>query len=189
MSTRKTIALCLPVVAMLTSWILLRGGGDPDPASTMERTREQLELRDGRLFEPGATDAFSGRLVGFYPERKPKVSIEISDGHPHGLSRGWYENGQLEVEEHFVKGTAHGLRTRWYENGRKRSEAQIENGQISGTFVQWHDNGAKAAEATMIAGKPDGVGRGWHRSGAPKSRVELRSGAVVSREYWEDTLN
>lgn len=154
----------------------------------VERTRDQLELRDGQLFEPDGDQAFAGLLVEFYPDAGRKVAIEIRDGKPHGLSRGWYRNGQLEVEEQFVAGVAHGPRTRWHPNGLKRSEAQIEHGQITGTYVQWHDNGRKAAEATIVNGQPDGICRGWHPSGNPKSCVELRAGEVVSREYWEDQL-
>jgi antitoxin component YwqK of YwqJK toxin-antitoxin module len=174
--------------ALLVAWFL-RSADEPaeaEPPPVADRTRDQLDLREGVLFERESSNPFTGLLVEFYPDGNRKVAIEIEGGRPHGLSRGWYRNEQLEVQEHFVQGVAHGPRTRWFENGRKRSEARIENGQIVGRFVQWHDNGRKAAEAVLVDGKPHGVCRGWHPSGAPKSRVELRNGEVVSREYWED---
>jgi antitoxin component YwqK of YwqJK toxin-antitoxin module len=155
----------------------------PPPA---ERTRDRLELRDGRLVDRETGQPFSGLLVEHHPNGARKVAIEIADGRPHGLSRGWYPDGRPEVVEHFVAGVAHGPRTRWHPNGAKRSEARIVNGRLSGPFVQWHDNGAKAAELTMIDGRPAGVCLGWHRSGAPKSRVVMRAGEVVSRQYWND---
>lgn len=190
MSTRhRTTLLALAFVsALLVAWFL-RPGDEPaevDPPPIEERMRDHLDLREGVLFERESSVPFTGLLVEFYPGGNRKVAIEVAGGKPHGRSRGWYRNGQIEVVEHFVNGVAHGPRTRWFENGRKRSEARIEGGQIVGTFVQWHNNGRKAAEATLVDGKPDGVCRGWHPSGAPKSRVEMRAGAVVSCEYWED---
>jgi antitoxin component YwqK of YwqJK toxin-antitoxin module len=41
-------------------------------------------------------------------------------------SRGWYENGQLEVEEQFVQGTSHGSRTRWYATAKKSEYRERE---------------------------------------------------------------
>lgn len=191
MSTRKLVAVAslAVVAAAVLGWLILpsdRGAPQPPPP-VVERTRDQLELRDGRLFETGAGEPFAGLLVGSYPSGQRKIAIEIHDGKPHGRSRGWHDNGQLEVDEQFVDGVADGPRTRWYENGQMRSSAQIEGGVITGTFTRWHDNGHKAAEATMVDGKPDGVSRGWHPSGAPKSMVELRGGQIVSREYWHDS--
>ena len=176
------------VVVAFSAWLIFKDESEPgSPAPpVVERTRDQLEQRDGKLFEPEASEPFTGMLVEYYPEKKPKIAIEIQDGRPHGLSCGWYENGQMEVEERFVSGVSHGQRTRWHENGQKRSEAQIENGQITGKFFKWHDNGQKAAEATLVNGKPDGVSEAWHESGAPKSRVELRDGEIVSKEYFAE---
>ena len=38
----------------------------------------------------------------------------------------------------------------------------------------------------MVGGVADGLSRGWFRSGAPKSRVVMKAGEVVSREFFED---
>lgn len=191
MSIRRYAALGLGVLLLVSgSWYFF-GPVQEDPVpegAVFERTLQQLEKRGDMLFEPGAAAPFRGLLIDSYPGGLRKIRIEIAGGKPNGLSRGWYANGQLEVEEHFVAGVASGKRVRWYENGQKRSEAQIENGEITGTFIQWHDNGQKAAEAALVSGEPEGLSRGWYPSGARKSLVEIRGGEVVSREYWEDTV-
>jgi len=189
---KGTTLLALAFVsAILVAWLLRPADEleEVEPSPVEECTRDQLDLREGVLFKRDDSDPFTGLLVEFYPDGNRKVAIEVEGGKPHGLSRGWYRNGQLEVKEYLVEGVAHGPRTRWYANGQKRSEARIENGQIVGRFIQWHNNGRKAAEATLVDGKPDGICRGWYRSGAPKSLVELRGGEVVSREYWQDPPN
>ena len=43
-----------------------------------------------------------------YGEQR-KLEIEIHDGKAHGHSRGWYDNGQMEVDETFVHGGGHGV--------------------------------------------------------------------------------
>ena len=104
------------------------------------------------------------------------------------LSRGWYENGQLEVEETFERGVAHGQRFRWHANGQKKSEAMIGNGEIAGRFTQFHQNGKRAAEVNMVAGKPHGMSLAWNDSGDLVARVELNGGEIVHQEYFnQDT--
>jgi antitoxin component YwqK of YwqJK toxin-antitoxin module len=151
-----------------------------------ELTRDQLELREnGVLCVIGENEAFDGILVEYYPGMKKRIAIEISAGRAHGVSRGWYENGQQEVEERFIEGVSNGRRTRWHENGTKKSESQIVGGVIMGMFTKWHDNGQRAAEVTMLDGKADCLSQSWYRSGTLKSRVELRAGEIVDRQYWE----
>ncbi len=156
------------------------------PSADKEFTRSELDLREGFLYEKGTEEPFDGILVEHYPDRRLKFAIEIRDGKPHGISRGYYDDGQQEVEEHFENGISHGMRLRWYRNGQKKSEARIVNGKIEGTFTRWHDNGQKSAEAQMDSGEAHGLSQGWHRSGARKSRVELEHGKVVSKEFWDD---
>ena len=184
MSNKLKVILLL---ALLATAIVVFWPHQDDAAITGERTRDQLELREGDvLFVKETNEIFNGLLVEYYPDKVKKVAIEVTEGKPHGVSRGWYDNGQQEVEEHFVKGLSHGKRTRWYDNGTKKSEAEIDNGKIVGTFIKWHENGQKAAEAKMVDGKPDGLSQAWHPSGELKSQVTLKAGEIVSKEYWED---
>jgi len=150
-------------------------------------TRSALELReDQRLYVPGAGTTFTGLLVEDFTPEARKLEIEIRNGKAHGRSRGWFENGQIEVEETFVRGVSNGRRTRWYANGRKRAETDIVEGVVEGSHREWHDNGAIAVEMTLKNGLPDGITKTWHPSGAPKSRIEHQAGNIVSRESWPD---
>ncbi len=151
-----------------------------------ELTREQLDLRDGTLFIKDSDEVFSGNLVENYPGGEQKVLIAIKEGRAHGLSLGWYEDGQKEVEEHFVKGISHGGRIRWYTDGQMKSKAQIIEGEISGTFTSWHENGKKATEMHFIDGKPDGINKAWYPNGRIKSIVEMEKGELVKRDLYPD---
>jgi antitoxin component YwqK of YwqJK toxin-antitoxin module len=184
-SSRGWRAAIVVAALLILSAVAVRLITRPAPAPR-ELLRTDLDLREGVLFAKGEVEPFSGLLIERYPNRKPKIEIEIADGKAHGRSRGWYESGQLEVEEQFLHGTSHGPRTRWYENGQKRSEARIEHGQLSGAYVEWHENGQRAVEMSLAGGKPDGVAEAWHASGARKSQTHFRSGEMVKREFFDD---
>jgi antitoxin component YwqK of YwqJK toxin-antitoxin module len=154
--------------------------------SQAELTRAELDLKDGILYLKGSEEAFNGTLVEYYSPELLKVSIAIKDGRAHGLSRGWYDNGQLEVEETFSKGVSDGQRIRWYANGARKSEATVVKGQIVGVFTRWHDNGVKAEEVNMENGQPHGLAQAWYPSGVLKSRVPYAYGEPGEAVFFPD---
>ena len=66
--------------------------------------RSDVVLRDGVLYKPTVTVPFAGLLVERWAAEQRRVEVTIIEGRAHGLSRGWYENGQIEVEEHLCAG-------------------------------------------------------------------------------------
>lgn len=191
MSSKPRLRAALACAAVLGTALVLgaalwfgRDRTEPPP-ELRELTRDQLELHDGVLRVKGESEPFDGIVRELYPGHAPRTELTIRAGRPHGRARGWYDNGQLEVEEQFVAGTSHGVRTRWHSNGAKKSEAHIVDGSIEGVFKRWHDNGQLAATAEMQEGVPHGVSMAWDRDGRLTARVVLEGGEVVSKEYWE----
>ncbi len=186
-NTRIAVAgVALSLVLAAGLFVAHRGGDGVRTPELRELARHQFDLREGILYAKGESEAFNGTLAETFPGGAKRIAIVIRDGGAHGVSRGWYENGQLEVEENFVRGVSHGRRTRWHANGATKSEARIVDGAIEGVFTRWHDNGQKAAVAIMVDGVSHGVSEAWHASGARKSRVVLEAGEVVSSEFFED---
>jgi antitoxin component YwqK of YwqJK toxin-antitoxin module len=144
-------------------------------------SRAGLDLRSGILFAHGEKKPFSGLLVEGYPRGAKKIEIEIRGGFVDGMSRGWFENGQMEIEEHFVRGVSDGRRTRWHANGRRRSTVLIAKGRFSGLYEEWHQNGRKAVEINYRNGKPDGEARAWAVDGTAKPPRVYRDGVAVSK--------
>lgn len=143
-------------------------------------TRDALDLRDGVLFVRHEPTPFDGLLVENYPGGARKLMIEIHQGLADGVSLGWFENGQLEVEEHFVGGRSHGRRTRWYPSGQRRCVAFIVLGRIEGVYEEWHPNGRKGMEITYRNGKPDGEARAWSETGVAQPPRVYRNGELVT---------
>jgi antitoxin component YwqK of YwqJK toxin-antitoxin module len=151
-----------------------------------EVLRSRIVMRDGLAYDGPARRPFSGVVFEKFSNGTRQTAIEMRAGKVNGWSRGWFENGQLEVEEFFVDGVSQHTRRRWFENGQKRSETQIKDGQLSGSYVEWHDNGQKAVEMTLINGKPDGVVESWHRSGGLKSHAVLKLGNIVEQQFFPE---
>jgi antitoxin component YwqK of YwqJK toxin-antitoxin module len=161
----------------------------PLPSTMQELTRAELDLHDGVLYTKGGDTPFNGKLIEDDGQNKRKLEIRIRNGKADGLSRGWFENGQLETEENFVAGVSHGIRTRWFPNGTQKSEATIVDGQVNGRYVEWYDNGKKAAEAVMVDGKAHGLAESWYPSGKIKSRIQLENGTPTNQQFFEENVS
>lgn len=182
---RFAIGVLLIGTAFLGLWKWSRSS--PPPPPIREVMRSELELRDGALYARGESVPFHGRIVENYGAGRRKLEIDISEGKANGLSRGWYDNRQMEVEETFRNGISHGPRVRWHENGKRKSLAQIETGKVVGEFLEWHHNGQLAAKMTLDDGQPAGMVEAWYPSGALKSRIQFENGKQVRREFFDDS--
>ncbi len=158
-------------------------------ASIRELPRNELELRDGILYAANETAAFSGRIFEDYRPGRRKLEIGIQNGRADGLTRGWYENGQMEVEETFRNGVSNGPRTRWHANGTRKSLAQIVSGEVVGEFLEWHENAQLATRMTVRGGKPSGLAEAWYPGGALRSRTEFKNGEMIGRKEFPDAAN
>lgn len=185
LSHRPALLAVLALLGAAVAGWYFRPHSKPDPAEVL---RADLVLRDGVLHYHGEAGNYSGLLVENYGPGRRKLAIEIRNGKPDGVSRGWFDNGQQEVEEHFVEGVSHGERTRWYRNGARHSLEQIDHGKVSGPYSEWYDNGQLAVKMTLRDGQPDGLAEAWHRSGALKSRSHLARGKILDRAFFNDTL-
>src|SRR5262245_28043547 len=131
----------------------------PVPATFPEVHRTNLQLRVDRWYSLAATTGFTGFLLDTYEDGSLKSRSAVSNGLLHGLSQGWYTNGQQQVEEHFLDGTSEGMRAKWHPNGQKRSEVMVRHGNLHGVFRSWHENGLPAEEVELTDGLPEGLSR------------------------------
>lgn len=154
----------------------------PPPPPPALAIRADLVLRDGVLFKRDTTQPFTGLLVEEWKPGVRRTEVAIADGRAHGLSRGWYENGHLEVEETFVHGVSHGTRTRWYDDGVKKSQVEIREGRLTGVFREWHPNGRLARETPLVDGVPHGEVRGWDTKGKLAGTAQVDHGQRVTRD-------
>ena len=176
--TSRRVSLVVVVAALVITGVAWRVWAPrPAPETVL---RSDVVLRDGVLYKPTATVPFAGLLVERWTADRRRVEVTIVDGRAHGRSRGWYENGQIEVEEHFVRGVSHGTRTRWFPEGGKKSEVKIVDGTLAGVFREWHANGRLARETPLAAGVPHGEAKSWDPAGKLIGTAQVSRGKKIS---------
>jgi hypothetical protein len=178
-SFKGLLAFLALIVLIGAAWYALT----PPP---VRHPKQELVQRSGVWHLKSPDQPFTG--VMFEPNGKDKILSEIplKAGLAHGMARGWYPSGQLEVEEPFSHGKSNGTRTRYHENGKVRSVATIVQGTLEGPFKEYHDNGQLAAEMTLIKGVGQGPSRAWYPSGKLKAEVTLVDGQPTASQYYED---
>ena len=177
------VAIGAAVIAVTLLLLLLRA---PQSVAVEEVSRDQLVLRDGRLYRLDYPVPFAGVMREVHADGTLKSRSHLAHGRLEGLSEGWHTNGVKQVEEHFRAGVSHGPRTKWHDNGRKLSEVEIVNGQLEGTFRRWHEEGSLAEEIALKHGQPDGLSRAFYPSGCLKAEARLAAGRVLEQQHWHD---
>ena len=162
----------------------------PHPAAALSQVaRTNLVRLDGRWYERGQTNPFTGVLLEYYPGGRMQARSAVSNGWLEGLSEGWHTNGQLEIREYYRTNFSNGVRTKWYPSGNKLSEATIVLGRMEGLFRRWHENGTLAEEIPMRNGKIEGVGRAYYENGSLQTELTMHDSQVAGTKSWAKSLN
>lgn len=174
------------LAALLALFVLIGAFWFTLPPPPARLTIEELVQRSGVWYLKSTDQPFTG--IMFEPNGKDKLlsEIQLEEGLAHGIARGWYPSGQLEVEEPFSRGKSNGTRKRYHENGKIRSIATISEGVLDGPFKEYHDNGQLAVEMTLVKGFGQGPSRAWYPSGKLKAEVTLVEGNPTEAQYYED---
>src|ERR1043165_9457349 len=92
-----------------------------------------------------------------------------SNGSMTGSWKSWYDNGKLESDINFTTGIA----TYYHKNGNKHSEGAIKDGMITtGKWTGYHENGKKNYEGSYTAeGKKDGTWTWYDETGKTTTQV------------------
>ena len=146
-----------------------------------------LNRLENRFVLGGTSNHFTGLAVEIYKSTgKLKSRTVISNGFLHGLSEGWFTNGQIQVTEYFTNGVSHGRRTKWYSDGATQSVANITAGKLEGEFLRWHTNGQLSQRVLLSNGVAHGASEAWFPNGHRKARAVMDQGKIVEQEFFED---
>jgi len=155
----------------------------PEPIEANRELLLSLIVRSNdMMFASGATNPFSGSVVEYYSSGKLKSKTEILSGKLHGVSHGYFTNGQMQVEEFFTNGVSHGVRKKWHTDGQLLSEGEIIGGQFHGAFKKYHENGKMAQEVMLSNGVPHGISRSWDTNGTLVNTVEMANGKKIGTD-------
>lgn len=152
----------------------------PEPVDAERELLLSLVSRSNdMMFASGAVDPFTGAVVEYYQNGQLKSKTQVIAGKLHGVSYGYFTNGQMQVEEFFTNGVSHGVRKKWHMDGQLLSQGEIIGGQFHGPFRKYHPNGKLAQEVMLSNGIPHGISRSWDTNGTVINTVEMRNGQKV----------
>ena len=123
---------------------------DGKPNGEIEVRRADGTLQAKRIYKNAKRDG--QWLVYDDSGEKPSREDNYVDGKLNGVSKLWYDNGQLAQEIKLKDGQRHGVSTEWDKEGVKRAEVTFANGKRDGKSTFWTLDG-KVVEQNYKAGK------------------------------------
>ncbi|GAA4269325.1 lectin-like protein [Hyunsoonleella aestuarii] len=136
---------------------------------------EVMELNK-LLYKKRDTTLITGKLIDYDIDEKIMMEVNYKEGEPDGVSRVWYENGQLQFETNIKEGEPDGVSRVWFENGQLEKEVNSKEGKQEGLFRQWHKNGQLKDEGNFKNNKQDGLGRMWYENGKLQAEQNYKDG-------------
>lgn len=83
-------------------------------------------------------------------EMMPKLLINWMDGKIQGVTKSWYENGQLESQKEYSNNIKNGLTTAWYQDGQLMMIEHYDQGKLQkGDYFK---KGSKEPISEVISG-------------------------------------
>ena len=116
--------------------------------------------------------------------RKLREESNYRNGKLEGLTRMWYQNGQLKLDyKYFNEKPANGVNRRWYENGQLRYIHNYYMG--TGSIQSFYENGQIFKKDSHTDGKLESM-RKWHENGQLISEGLFNNGIKAHLRLWYD---
>ncbi len=158
-----------------------------------------LERRaDGLWYNPGSQTPYTGKAERTHFDGARVSEVSYLKGRQHGLSRFWYNNGNIRSAFSYDAGVIDGNSTYYYRNGNIQNLTSYRKGVKHGLVIDWWPGGKLASEKTyrnrrLVAHREwnkDGMPKtvpGWNLDGTFKSAASLRERqrVVGRRVLWD----
>lgn len=131
---------------------------------------------------------FNGRAQGiskiFYENGQVQRVAVLKDDKINGTETTYYPNGSLESTTGFVNGVRNGKSYHWNENGQLAWETLfIENSATDSKLYHYHENGELFIEIEMNNDLPNGIEKIYHENGFLQAKLPFRNGMVTDGSY------
>ena len=118
---------------------------------------EDTDYKNSLVYAKGENVSFTGKILTFYEDGKLKDETMYKNGKREGLSKYYYQNGKLAVEQNFNNdGNIEGIRKDYWENGNIQEECLYKNGLREGILKEYDEKG-KLVGTTYFEKLPDSM--------------------------------
>lgn len=133
---------------------------DDDGKKFSESTYDRGRLRDIKFLAKDGSEIINTTTrrgaanLTFYNPNGNKVSEGFfnKDGMRNGLTKYFYENGQLSSEQTYLEGDLHGVKKSYYINGTLSEEINYTNGEQDGYLKSYFQNKHQKSEGWVVKG-------------------------------------
>ena len=126
---------------------------------------DQIQNREGIPYLVNTDKPFTGKVQTFYKGSTKLKKVEtLKNGKGDGVTKWWFENGQLEQEVFYKNGERNGARKRFFQNGQIREDLNYVNDKMDGLCKSWFENGQQEREFIFKDGKMTSKTQ-WDKSG------------------------
>jgi len=124
----------------------------------------------------------------YYPETKTiKEKTTYINGVRNGLSKQYYDNGQLEIIINYKNGKKDGLSEYWFKSGKFSGIRNYKNGKLDGLLEEWYENGILYGKGYYKNNKRDGLFETRYINGQLEDRINYKNGKFNGLfEEWYD---
>lgn len=102
----------------------------------------------------------------------------------HGLTKEFYQSGQLKAEVNFDNGKVNGQLKVYFESGKVAEISNWKNDSLNGLAKYYYDNGVLYQEANYKAGRLNGEQNTFYENGNLKTSLLYKDGLL-----WQATIN
>ena len=159
---------------------------EPDDITILKYGDDTPGLANPTIGDDGLTAIFDyseGWFRGYFKNGNLRYKWEYIEGkRADGISRSWYENGQIKKEISWKDGRETGPFIEWYENGQKKRELQNQvRGKQNGTHLCWYENGTLSQKGFFVDGEKEGLYVWYNEDGTIQSEEIWKSGELISK--------
>jgi len=145
----------------------------------------ELERRaNGLWYSPGVRTPYTGKAERTHFDGTRVSEVSYLKGRQHGLSRFWYNNGNIRSTFSYDAGVLDGNSTYYYRNGNIQNLTSYRKGVKHGLVIDWWPEGKKSFVESYVNGFPEGVWRSWWPNGKQASERAYRNRRLVAHKEW-----
>jgi antitoxin component YwqK of YwqJK toxin-antitoxin module len=139
--------------------------------------------RDGKPLAKGSLKKGNGTLIKYNEMGYVTKTIEYKHGLQNGMSRAYFQNGNIQSEHLFKNGVQDGIQKYYYVKGGLCSESVIENGMVKGSMKIYYPNGKLWTEQIYVDGDLWNVKTLLDTAGKPMDHGTFSNGYGVLKLY------
>jgi len=132
------------------------------PGNRVLKTDSLLRLKNGFWFY--SDTLYSGAIADYFPSKQLKTIGTFYKGKEEGWYHSFYPDGTKESNRYYHAGEKDSVHIGWWNNGNLRFEYHFVNGNYDGNYKEWYQSG-KALKHIIYENGNEISGKGWRENG------------------------